>query len=235
MYGKTAQGSFDGRSKLSDGFTLAGIPSGGLFSGAGQSPRASELWGRHRRPFDPSYRRRTPGPSTAPRSVSTAGVGFAYAHPTGPRRPQRGSGHGGLQAVIRADLATDPTDRSRMGFPWLHAGRDELECMVAGGIGLWSRVFASPGGAVRTPIACLAAVVVIAGCGRRRYGRALLHPQRPVPGGGSARDQLTVERRPRLRRGTLTTPTTERSTSCRCCRSTTSETTGWRSTPSRLN
>lgn len=56
--GKTAQDtSFDGRSDY-DGFTLAGVPSGGLFSGAEtkKSPEQAELWGGEAdQPFDPNY------------------------------------------------------------------------------------------------------------------------------------------------------------------------------------
>ncbi|TDH56177.1 M20/M25/M40 family metallo-hydrolase [Mycobacterium eburneum] len=56
--GKTAQDtSFDGRSDY-DGFTLAGVPSGGLFSGAEvkKSPEQAKLWGGEAdQPFDPNY------------------------------------------------------------------------------------------------------------------------------------------------------------------------------------
>jgi Zn-dependent M28 family amino/carboxypeptidase len=60
--GKTAQDtSFDGRSDY-DGFTLAGIPSGGLFSGAEEkmSVEQARLWdGRAEEPFDPNYHKDT--------------------------------------------------------------------------------------------------------------------------------------------------------------------------------
>jgi Zn-dependent M28 family amino/carboxypeptidase len=56
--GKTAQDtSFDGRSDY-DGFTLAGIPAGGLFSGAEvkKSDGQAKLWGgTANEPFDPNY------------------------------------------------------------------------------------------------------------------------------------------------------------------------------------
>lgn len=56
--GKTAQDtSFDGRSDY-DGFTLAGIPAGGLFSGAEnkKSDEQAKLWGgTANEPFDPNY------------------------------------------------------------------------------------------------------------------------------------------------------------------------------------
>jgi Zn-dependent M28 family amino/carboxypeptidase len=56
--GKTAQDtSFDGRSDY-DGFTLAGIPAGGLFSGAEGKKTAEQakLWGgTANEPFDPNY------------------------------------------------------------------------------------------------------------------------------------------------------------------------------------
>jgi len=53
--------SFDGRSDY-DGFTLAGIPSGGLFSGAEnkKSPEEAKLWGGAAdQPFDPNYHKST--------------------------------------------------------------------------------------------------------------------------------------------------------------------------------
>lgn len=60
--GKTPQDtSFDGRSDY-DGFTLAGIPSGGLFSGAEnkKSPEEAKLWGGPvDQPFDPNYHKST--------------------------------------------------------------------------------------------------------------------------------------------------------------------------------
>ena len=56
--GKTAQDtSFDGRSDY-DGFTLAGVPAGGLFSGAEakMSAEQAKLWGGTAdQPFDPNY------------------------------------------------------------------------------------------------------------------------------------------------------------------------------------
>lgn len=60
--GKTAQDTaFDGRSDY-DGFTLAGIPSGGLFSGAEAKMTAQQakLWGGTAdQPFDPNYHQKT--------------------------------------------------------------------------------------------------------------------------------------------------------------------------------
>jgi Zn-dependent M28 family amino/carboxypeptidase len=60
--GKTAQDtSFDGRSDY-DGFTAAGIPSGGLFSGAETKKTAeqAQLWGGAAdQPFDPNYHKST--------------------------------------------------------------------------------------------------------------------------------------------------------------------------------
>jgi Zn-dependent M28 family amino/carboxypeptidase len=60
--GKTPQDtSFDGRSDY-DGFTLAGIPSGGLFSGAEEKKTADQarLWGGAAdQPFDPNYHKST--------------------------------------------------------------------------------------------------------------------------------------------------------------------------------
>ena len=58
--GKTAEDtSFDGRSDY-DAFTKAGIPSGGLFSGAEEkmSPEQAKLWdGTAGEPFDANYHR----------------------------------------------------------------------------------------------------------------------------------------------------------------------------------
>ncbi|GAY14779.1 putative lipoprotein aminopeptidase LpqL [Mycobacterium sp. shizuoka-1] len=60
--GKTAQDtSFDGRSDY-DAFTMAGIPSGGLFSGAEENKTADQqkLWGGTAdAPFDPNYHKNT--------------------------------------------------------------------------------------------------------------------------------------------------------------------------------
>jgi Zn-dependent M28 family amino/carboxypeptidase len=60
--GKTPQDtSFDGRSDY-DGFTQAGIPSGGLFSGAEnkKSSQEAKLWGGEvDQPFDPNYHKST--------------------------------------------------------------------------------------------------------------------------------------------------------------------------------
>jgi Zn-dependent M28 family amino/carboxypeptidase len=60
--GKTAQDtSFDGRSDY-DGFTAAGVPSGGLFSGAENKKTAEQakLWGGAAdQPFDPNYHKST--------------------------------------------------------------------------------------------------------------------------------------------------------------------------------
>lgn len=60
--GKTAEDTgFDGRSDY-DGFTMAGIPSGGLFSGAEEekSPQQAGLWGgTPNAPFDPNYHKPT--------------------------------------------------------------------------------------------------------------------------------------------------------------------------------
>ncbi len=62
LAGRTAQDtSFDGRSDY-DGFTLAGIPAGGLFSGAeeNKSVEQAQLWGgTPDQPFDPNYHKST--------------------------------------------------------------------------------------------------------------------------------------------------------------------------------
>ncbi|OBA59214.1 amidohydrolase [Mycobacterium sp. 1100029.7] len=81
--GKTAQDtSFDGRSDY-DGFTLAGIPSGGLFSGAENkmSGEQAKLWGGTAdQPFDPNYHSKTDTLDHIDRTaLGINGAGVAYA------------------------------------------------------------------------------------------------------------------------------------------------------------
>jgi Zn-dependent M28 family amino/carboxypeptidase len=81
--GKTAMDtSFDGRSDY-DGFTLAGIPSGGLFSGAEvkMSEEQAKLWGgTANEPFDPNYHKNTDTLDHIDRtSLGIQGGGVAYA------------------------------------------------------------------------------------------------------------------------------------------------------------
>ncbi|OIN80095.1 M20/M25/M40 family metallo-hydrolase [Mycobacterium malmoense] len=81
--GKTAQDtSFDGRSDY-DGFTLAGIPAGGLFSGAEakKSAEQAKLWGGTAdQPFDPNYHKKTDTLDHIDRtSLGINGGGVAYA------------------------------------------------------------------------------------------------------------------------------------------------------------
>ena len=81
--GKTAQDtSFDGRSDY-DGFTLAGIPAGGLFSGAEakKSDEQSKLWGgTPDQPFDPNYHQKGDTLDHIDRiSLGINGGGVAYA------------------------------------------------------------------------------------------------------------------------------------------------------------
>jgi Zn-dependent M28 family amino/carboxypeptidase len=81
--GKTAQDtSFDGRSDY-DGFTLAGIPAGGLFSGAEgtKSDEQAKLWGGvANEPFDPNYHQKTDTLDHIDRtSLGINGGGVAYA------------------------------------------------------------------------------------------------------------------------------------------------------------
>ncbi|OBH00743.1 MULTISPECIES: M28 family metallopeptidase [unclassified Mycobacterium] len=81
--GKTAQDtSFDGRSDY-DGFTLAGIPAGGLFSGAEvkKSAEQAKLWGGAAdQPFDPNYHQKTDTLDHIDRtSLGVNGAGVAYA------------------------------------------------------------------------------------------------------------------------------------------------------------
>jgi Zn-dependent M28 family amino/carboxypeptidase len=81
--GKTAQDtSFDGRSDY-DGFTLAGIPSGGLFSGAEnkKSEEQAKLWGGTAgEPFDPNYHQKGDTLEHIDRtSLGIQGGGVAYA------------------------------------------------------------------------------------------------------------------------------------------------------------
>jgi Zn-dependent M28 family amino/carboxypeptidase len=81
--GKPAQDtSFDGRSDY-DGFTLAGIPAGGLFSGAEakKSDEQAKLWGgTPGEPFDPNYHQKTDTLEHIDRiSLGINGGGVAYA------------------------------------------------------------------------------------------------------------------------------------------------------------
>jgi Zn-dependent M28 family amino/carboxypeptidase len=81
--GKTARDtSFDGRSDY-DGFTLAGIPAGGLFSGAEakKSDEQAKLWGgTPDQPFDPNYHQKTDTLDHIDRvSLGINGGGVAYA------------------------------------------------------------------------------------------------------------------------------------------------------------
>jgi Zn-dependent M28 family amino/carboxypeptidase len=81
--GKTAQDtSFDGRSDY-DGFTLAGIPSGGLFSGAENkmTEEQAKLWGgKAGEPFDPNYHQKGDTLEHIDRtSLGIQGGGVAYA------------------------------------------------------------------------------------------------------------------------------------------------------------
>jgi Zn-dependent M28 family amino/carboxypeptidase len=81
--GKTPQDtSFDGRSDY-DGFTLAGIPSGGLFSGAEnkKTQEQAKLWGGAAdQPFDPNYHKSTDTLDHIDRTeLGINGGGVAYA------------------------------------------------------------------------------------------------------------------------------------------------------------
>ncbi len=81
--GKTAQDtSFDGRSDY-DAFTLAGIPSGGLFSGAEvkKSDEEAKLWGgKAGDPFDPNYHQKGDTIEQIDRGeLGVNGGGAAYA------------------------------------------------------------------------------------------------------------------------------------------------------------
>lgn len=83
LSGKTAQDtSFDGRSDY-DGFTLAGIPSGGLFSGAEgkKTDEQAKLWGgQPNEPFDPNYHQKGDNLEHLDRtSLGIQGGGVAYA------------------------------------------------------------------------------------------------------------------------------------------------------------
>ena len=81
--GKAAQDtSFDGRSDY-DGFTMAGIPSGGLFTGAEEKMTAEQarLWGgKADAPFDPNYHLATDTLDHVDRTalgINAGGVAFA--------------------------------------------------------------------------------------------------------------------------------------------------------------
>ena len=80
--GKQAEDySFDGRSDY-DAFTQAGIPSGGLFSGAEDNKTAAQagLWGGAAdKPFDPNYHQKTDTFDHIDRtSLDIQGRGVAY-------------------------------------------------------------------------------------------------------------------------------------------------------------
>lgn len=98
--GKTAQDtSFDGRSDY-DGFTLAGIPAGGLFSGAEgkMSADQAKLWGGAAdQPFDPNYHQKGDTLDHIDRTaLGINGGGVAYALGL---YAQNISGHNGVPAM----------------------------------------------------------------------------------------------------------------------------------------
>lgn len=81
--GKPAEDtSFDGRSDY-DGFTLAGIPAGGLFSGAEEkkTPEQAQRWGGEAdQPFDPNYHKKEDDLSHIDRTaMEIHGGGVAYS------------------------------------------------------------------------------------------------------------------------------------------------------------
>jgi Zn-dependent M28 family amino/carboxypeptidase len=83
LAGKTAEDtSFNGRSDY-DAFTKAGIPSGGLFSGAeeNKSPEQARLWGGEAdQPFDPNYHKPTDSLQFIDKTaLGIHGGGVAYA------------------------------------------------------------------------------------------------------------------------------------------------------------
>ncbi len=96
--GQTAQDtSFVGRSDY-DGFTKAGVPAGGLFSGAEEkmTQEQAKLWdGKADEPFDPNYHKKTDTLDHIDRAaMEINGAGVAYAvgiYAAGPTRPQRGA------------------------------------------------------------------------------------------------------------------------------------------------
>ena len=84
--GKTAQDtSFDGRSDY-NGFSVAGVPSGGLFSGAEatMSDEQARLWGGAAgQPFDPNYHQKTDTLDHIDRTalgINGGGVAYAVGH-----------------------------------------------------------------------------------------------------------------------------------------------------------
>ena len=84
--GKTAQDtSFDGRSDY-EGFTLAGIPAGGLFSGAEENKTEDQqkLWGgTANAPFDPNYHKSTDTLDQVDRTclgIQGGGVAFSVGY-----------------------------------------------------------------------------------------------------------------------------------------------------------
>jgi Zn-dependent M28 family amino/carboxypeptidase len=100
LAGKTAQDTeFDGRSDY-DGFTLAGIPAGGLFSGAEgkKSDEQAKMWGGSAdQPFDPNYHQSTDTLEHIDRTaLGINGGGVAYAVGL---YAQDLSGHNGIPAI----------------------------------------------------------------------------------------------------------------------------------------
>ncbi|WP_422742507.1 M28 family metallopeptidase [Mycobacterium sp. WMMD1722] len=99
--------SFDGRSDYQP-FTAAGIPSGGLFSGAEEekSPEEADIWGGEaNRPFDPNYHKKTDTVDAIDRTaleIHGRGVGFAVGLYAQDQRGRNG-------IPIRADRTRHPT------------------------------------------------------------------------------------------------------------------------------
>lgn len=109
--GKPAQDtSFDGRSDY-DAFTLAGVPSGGLFSGAegDMTEEQAELWdGRAGEPFDPNYHKDTDTIEHINQTslgIQGAGVGYIVG-----RYAQDQSGRNGVP--VREDRTRHVVDPS---------------------------------------------------------------------------------------------------------------------------
>ena len=138
--GKTAQDtSFDGRSDY-DGFTLAGIPAGGLFSGAEvkMSDDQAKLWGGTAdQPFDPNYHQKTDTLDHIDRTalgINGGGVAYAvglYAQDLGGHNgvPTHGGPHASRahQAMIRpAGRGSAARDRTAGGLLVAAAGSPRL-------------------------------------------------------------------------------------------------------------
>ena len=111
--GKTAQDtSFDGRSDY-DGFTLAGIPAGGLFSGAEENKTDAQqkLWGgTANAPFDPNYHKSTDTLDQIDRAASASRA--AASRSRSASTPRTSAAATGFPSARTAPATPSPTPES---------------------------------------------------------------------------------------------------------------------------